>query len=141
MMPMMPQQDQSQQQMQQFMQMQMQVMQNMLAMQQQQLGQATPQAQQQAPDYLGVPLAGQRPMSMASQAPTFQGAIPGQGRAMTMTALPANWNPQQGQLRPVNAMPNNYAPSVQGLSLAPGPGPGYTPVSYTHLTLPTKRIV
>lgn len=120
---MMPPQDQTQQQMQQFMQMQMQVMQNMLAMQQQ----MTPQPmQQQATDYLGVPLAGQRPMSMASQAQSFMNGAPGQPRAMTMMSPPAQWDLGQGQQRPASAMPG-YAPSTHGLNVPGGPGPGYTP--------------
>ncbi|KAK0304310.1 hypothetical protein LTR01_007411 [Friedmanniomyces endolithicus] len=116
-------------QMQQFMQMQMQLMQNMLTMQQQHLGQGTPQPQQAAQDYLGVPLAGDRPMSMASQAPTFQplgGGLANQGRAMTMMNPPPSWGMEQGVQRPTSAMPNTYAPSgfnVGGL----GPGQGYTP--------------
>lgn len=127
-MMMMPPQDQSSQQMQQFMQMQMQVMQNMLAMQQQQLGQ-TPPPQQPTTDYLGVPIGANRPMSMASQAPSFAGGA-NQGRAMTMMTPPPGWGDfnNMGQQRPTSAMPGKYAPSVQGLNLsAGGPGPGYTP--------------
>ncbi|KAK0992583.1 hypothetical protein LTR54_011454 [Friedmanniomyces endolithicus] len=113
-------------QMQQFMQMQMQLMQNMLTMQQQHLGQGTPQPQQRAQDYLGVPLAGNRPMSMASQAPTFQpgGGLANQGRAMTMMNPPPSWGMEQGVQRPTSAMPNSYAPS--GFNVG-GPGQGYTP--------------
>ena len=125
-MPMTPPQDQNQAQMQQFMQMQMQVMQNMqsmLAMQQQQMGQATPQAQMPGQDYLGVPPAGQRPNSMAPQSPAFLGAGGNQGRAMTMMSPPPQWGAGQGQ-RPVSAMPNGYAPPPQPHQ---GPGPGYTP--------------
>jgi len=130
---MMPPQDQTQQQMQQFMQMQMQVMQNMqnmqnmLAMQQQQMGQS-PQPMQQTPDYLGVPLAGNRPMSMASHAPSMLGAPPNQGRAMTMMNPPPQWDIGNfGAQRPMSGMPGSYAPSVQGLNVSGGPGPGYTP--------------
>jgi hypothetical protein len=121
---MMPQQDQGGQQLQQFMQMQMQLMQNMLAMQQQQMGQFTPPAQQQqTPDYLGVQLGSpsQRPMSMASQAPFMN---QNQGRAMTMMNPPPSWNMNPNQQRPTSAMPGNYAPSTLGIG---GPGPGYTP--------------
>ncbi|KAK5107833.1 hypothetical protein LTR62_000647 [Meristemomyces frigidus] len=131
MMPMMPQmmgqQDPSQQaQMQNFMAMQMQLMQNVLAMQQQQMGQ-TPQPQAQAQDYLGVPMAGDRPMSIMSQAPPYMANGTGnQGRAMTMNGPPPSWNNQQvgGQRRPNSAMPGSYAPS--GMNIG-GPGPGYTP--------------
>ncbi|KAK5739399.1 hypothetical protein LTR17_005304 [Elasticomyces elasticus] len=116
---MMPQQDQNGQQMQQFMQMQMQLMQNVLAMQQQQLGQGTPQAQMPAQDYLGVPLGQQRPMSMASQAPTYQqNGLANQGRAMTMMNPPPNWGAPQRHTSP------GYAPSAMGMD---GPGGGYTP--------------
>ena len=124
-MPQMMGQDQPGPQMQQFMQMQMQLMQNMLNMQQQQLGQGTPQPIQQQPqDYLGVPLTGNRPMSMASQAPTFQNGLAGQGRAMTMMSPPPSWDMGLNPQRPTSAMPNTYAPS--GLNIG-GPGPGYTP--------------
>ncbi|KAK5122448.1 hypothetical protein LTR85_004032 [Meristemomyces frigidus] len=117
---MMPPQDQTQQQMQQFMQMQMQFMQNMMAMQQQM---GSPQPRQLTPDFLGVPTAGQRPMSMASQ----QGPVPGQGRSMTMMNPPPQWDYSQGPPRPTSAMPGSYAPSVHGLNVPGGPGPGYTP--------------
>ncbi|KAK0918112.1 hypothetical protein LTS16_005138 [Friedmanniomyces endolithicus] len=116
-------------QMQQFMQMQMQLMQNMLTMQQQHLGQGTPQPQQGAQDYLGVPLAGNRPMSMASQAPNFQpgGGLANQGRAMTMMNPPPSWGMDQNALpRPTSAMPNSYAPSGFNVGIG-GPGQGYTP--------------
>ncbi|KAK3110477.1 hypothetical protein LTR53_015195 [Teratosphaeriaceae sp. CCFEE 6253] len=123
MLQMMPQ-DQNGGQMQQFMQMQMQLMQNMLTMQQQHLGQATPQPQQQAQDYLGVPFAGQRPMSMASQAPTFQNGLANQGRAMTMMSPSSSWDLGPNAQRPTSAMPSGYGLHPPNLG---GPGPGYTP--------------
>ncbi|KAK4542109.1 hypothetical protein LTR36_007140 [Oleoguttula mirabilis] len=117
---MMPPQDQTQQQMQQFMQMQMQFMQNMMAMQQQM---GTPQARQPTPDFLGVPGAGH----MGTHAPSLQGPMPNQGRAMTLMNPPPQWDYSQGPPRPTSAMPANYAPSVQGLNVPGGLGPGYTP--------------
>ncbi|KAI7223538.1 hypothetical protein KC333_g422 [Hortaea werneckii] len=121
-MPMPPGPDASQMQMHQFMQMQMQVMQNMLAMQQQQMGQSSPQPQSQ--DYLGVPGAGSRPMSIANQSPGFPGGMPNQGRAMTMMAPPPQWDANQGQRRPSSAMPGAFGHDQNNLG---GPGPGYTP--------------
>ncbi|KAI7522421.1 hypothetical protein KC331_g19240 [Hortaea werneckii] len=121
-MPMPPGPDASQMQMHQFMQMQMQVMQNMLAMQQQQMGQSSPQPQSQ--DYLGVPGAGSRPTSIANQSPGFPGGMPNQGRAMTMMAPPPQWDATQGQRRPSSAMPGAFGHDQNNLG---GPGPGYTP--------------
>lgn len=130
--------DPGQQQIQQFMQMQMQLMQNMLAMQQQQMGQGgpqtpTPQPPQQAGDYLGVNFGNNasRPMSMASNHSNLAPPPSNQGRAMTMMNPPPSWNQAPaGGPRPNSAMPttgNSYAPSVSGLNVAGGPGPGYTP--------------
>lgn len=136
-MPMMPQMGQgpdSNAQMQQFMQMQMQLMQNMLQMQQAQLGQGPAQPQQpQMPgnSFLAPPGGANRPMSMASQAPSFQGQPPNQGRSMTMLTPPSNWGAGlQQQQRPTSSFVHqgSYAPSVQGLQLpGGGPGAGYTP--------------
>ncbi|CAK4034496.1 Hypothetical predicted protein [Lecanosticta acicola] len=132
--------DPGQQQMQQFMQMQMQLMQNMLQMQQQQMGQARPQTPmqqptQQAHDYLGVNFGNNAPrrMSMASNHSNYLGPpTPNQGRAMTMMNPPPSWNQAApaGGPRPNSAMPmgsTSYAPSVSGLPVAGGAGPGYTP--------------
>ncbi|KAK5133639.1 hypothetical protein LTR08_007493 [Meristemomyces frigidus] len=122
-MPMMPQDAQSQQ-LQQFMAMQMQLMQSMLSMQQQM---GAPQAQQPSMDYLGVPLPGQRPAFNGNHTQSFQGPVPGQGRAMTMTNPPSQWAQNQiHQQRPNSAMPGQYMPSVQGLNIS-GTGAGYTP--------------
>ncbi|KAK4561012.1 hypothetical protein LTR86_004967 [Recurvomyces mirabilis] len=112
-------------QMQNFMAMQMQLMQNVLAMQQQHMGQ-TPQGQAPAQDYLGVPLASERPMSMASHTPSYQPtSLANTGRANTMMGPPPSWNYQQNGLRPGSAMPaSTYAPSGYNVG---GPGPGYTP--------------
>ncbi|TKA26320.1 hypothetical protein B0A50_05099 [Salinomyces thailandicus] len=122
-MPMTPQSDPAQAQMQQFMQMQMQFMQSMMAMQQQQqLGLPTPQFQAPGQDYLGVPLAGQRPMSTVGQPQGFPGVAQNQGRAMTMMAPPPKWERASAQQRPVSALPDSYTPS--GLA---APGQGYTP--------------
>lgn len=129
-MPMMPQmmQNPQQDQMQKFMEMQMQVMQNMLAMQQQQLGQ-TPPPQAQTPDYLGVPMAGNR-TSMASNhgyTPSIQSQAPmqNQGRSMTMMNPPPNWSVTPAAQRPNSAMPATYAPSGINVGQA-GPGAGYS---------------
>ena len=112
-------------QMQQFMQMQMQLMQNMLTMQQQQLGQ-TPPPQKPTPDYLGVPLTQNRPMTPRNQAPSMLGSGPNQGRAMTMMNPPTRWDVSPSAQRPTSALPNSYAPSGMGISNS-GPGPSYTP--------------
>ena len=133
MMPMTP--DPQQEQMKQFMQMQMQVMQNMLAMQQQQFGQTPPPQQQQAPDYLGVPIGGNRAPSIKSQAPANQ------GRAMTMMNPPTRWDVSPGAQRPNSAMPTTYAPS--GLNInGGGPGPGYSasiaPSERSNIGMPSR---
>ncbi|KAK3680546.1 hypothetical protein LTR37_021172 [Vermiconidia calcicola] len=119
--------DLQQEQMKQFMQMQMQVMQNMLAMQQQQLGQTPPVQQQQSPDYLGVPLPGNRQFSMHQGAPSIRSQAPtNQGRAMTMMNPPKGWDVPPGAQRPNSAMPQTYAPSGYNVNVS-GPGPGYSP--------------
>nr|POF03128.1 hypothetical protein CFP56_75493 [Quercus suber] len=126
-MPMMGQ-DPASQQMQQFMAMQMQMMQNMMAMQQQ-MGQSPQPMLQPTSDYLGVPMAGQRPTSVASNGTSF-GMGSNQGRTMSMMHQPAGWTVPPGVQRPASQMnlSHNYAPSVQGMSLAGGgPGAGYTP--------------
>lgn len=150
-MPQMPSGNMQPDQMQQFMQMQMQVMQNMLAMQQQQMGGATPPQPQQPPaDYLSAPYGGQpqnqnqRPGSIAfSQRPgsiaPSQHPYPhqqqhlapppnsSQGRARTMLNPPSPWGSQSRTQhpRPSSALPS-FAPD--------GPKAGYAPSA-----APTER--
>jgi len=134
---MMPPQDQSQQQMQQFMQMQMQVMQNMLVMQQQHFGQSPQPQPQGTPDYLGVPQAGNRPMSMASQAPPYLGG-PHQGRAMTMMNPPPQWDFNGNPQRPTSAMPGTFAPSVHGFNASGAYTPSIAPSERSNIGMPSR---
>jgi len=125
-------QDPNQQQMQQLMQMQAQLMQQMMAMQQGQMPMQLqmPQLQpQQGNGFLSPQQGGLRPMSMASQAPSMHNQPLNQGRALTMMGPPPQWGAQsQQQQRPMSAMNNGgYAPSMNGLNVPNGPGPGYTP--------------
>jgi len=120
----------AQQQIAQLIQMQTQMMHQMMAMQSGQVPNMMPMDPNAMGNggFLAPPGQLNRPMSMASNSPSMAG----QGRSMTMTNLPSQWDPNMNNMMPrASTMSSNlnlpYAGSVYGMNLGPTPHQGYTP--------------